>query len=79
MQDGEPKKQSQPLQAMQGAILAAMFSAGVCLGMPQGVMPAARAESTFATTAERRKFEAQQRKELLQKAYELLPASGVPY
>lgn len=68
MQGGEHKEQSQPLQALQGALLAAMLSAGMCLAMPQEFAPTARAETAFMSTAERRKLEAQQRRELLQKA-----------
>ena len=63
----EHQQQRQPLQAIHGALLAAAIAAGMGLAMPQDLMPSAQAE----TVAERRKAEAQQRKELLSKAYVL--------
>ena len=63
----EHKKQKPPLQAIHGALLAAAVAAGMGLAAPQDLLPCAHAE----TVAERRKAEAQQRKELLTKAYVL--------
>jgi hypothetical protein len=69
-------EQAQPHHAFQGALLAAVLATGLGLAVPQDFVPPARAESTFVTAAERRKLEAQQRKELLLKAYGL--ALGSP-
>jgi hypothetical protein len=64
----QQEQQRQPLQAIRGALLAAAIAAGVTLALPHELMPPAHAE----TPAERRKLEAQQRKELLAKAYDAL-------
>lgn len=56
------------MQVLQGAMLAAVLSAGMGLALPQDYIPAAHAENGFVSAAERRKQEAQQRKELLAKA-----------
>lgn len=56
------------MQALQGAVLAAVLTAGLGLALPQVYMPAAHADNSFVSAAERRRQEALQRKELLTKA-----------
>lgn len=68
VQDAEHKQHGRPLQALQGALLAAALSVGMGLALPQDYLPAAQADNGFVSAAERRKQEAQQRKELLAKA-----------
>ncbi|EIE22643.1 hypothetical protein COCSUDRAFT_63785 [Coccomyxa subellipsoidea C-169] len=58
------------MQALQGAVLAAVLTAGLGLALPQDYMPAAHADNSFVSAAERRRQEALQRKELLTKARE---------
>jgi len=56
------------VHALQGAIFAAVLAAGMGLALPQEFMLTARADNQFVSAAERRRLEAQQRKELLTKA-----------
>ena len=60
----EPRRQV--LQGVQGALLAAVMAAGIGLAPPAELMQVARADMS---APERRKAEAQQRRELLAKAW----------
>ena len=64
MRSPEPRRQV--LQGVQGALLAAVLATGIGLAPPAELMPAAHAEMS---APERRKLEAQQRRELLAKAW----------
>ena len=68
LQDADCSKYGRPMQAVQGAVLAVVLTTGMGLALPQEYLPAARADNSFVSAAERRRQEALQRRELLTKA-----------
>lgn len=68
LQDADCRQYGRPMQAVQGAVLAVVLTTGMGLALPQEYLPAARADNSFVSAAERRRQEALQRRELLTKA-----------